>query len=106
MPIMNLWAEFDNEHLLAASAGRTQKQKPSQGRRLTDRTILSSLRDWLLHDYVASYCRSLAVTRIYRRCYWIDALGANTPLKRQTPVGALNGTHGTGTNSFELPYLT
>src|SRR5207248_8726910 len=106
MPIMNLWAEFDNEQLLAASAGRAQKQKSSQRRRLTEQAVLSSLRNWLLHDYVASYCRSLAVTRIYRRCYWIDALGANSPVNGETSAGTLNGTRGSSINSFELPYLT
>jgi hypothetical protein len=103
---MNLWAEFDNEQLLAESAGRAQKQKSSQGRRLTEQAVLSSLRDWLLHDYVASYCRFLAATRIYRRCYWVDGLGANAPVNREAPVGTFNRDRGARMNSFELPYLT
>jgi hypothetical protein len=80
---MNLWAEFENEQpgqapgtVPTESAGRARKQRLWQGRRLTEQGFLSSLRDWLLRDYVASYCRSLATTRIYRRCYWIDGLGA------------------------------
>src|SRR2546426_12562214 len=99
---MNLWEELDNEQSPLGSAGRAQKQKSTQGRRLTERVVLSSLRDWLLHDYVASYCQSLAATRIYRRCYWIDGLRANTSVNRETPAGTLNGTRGTGINSFEL----
>ena len=36
---------------------------------------------WLLQDYVAAYCYSLAATRIFKRCYWIDGLGIdNRPL--------------------------
>jgi len=73
---MNLWADFENEQPLAESAGRGRKQKVTQGRRLTERALLSSLREWLLRDYVAPYCRSLAGTRIFRRCYWVDGLGA------------------------------
>src|SRR5436309_8109372 len=103
---MNLWAEFNDEQLLAGSAGRAQKQKASQGRRLAEQAMLSSLRDWLLHDYAASYCRLLAATRIYRRCYWIDGLGANTYVQRGTPVSVLNGNSGASINSFKLPYLT
>ena len=76
MPIMNLWAEFENEQQLTESVGRGQKRNLPQGRRLTERALLSSLRDWLLHEYVAPYCRSLAATRIFRRCYWVDGLGA------------------------------
>lgn len=66
---MNLWTEFDNEHFPVESA------KHGRTRRLTEQVVLSTLRSWLLSDYVASYCRSLGATRIYRRCYWIDALG-------------------------------
>jgi hypothetical protein len=38
---------------------------------------MSELRLWLLRDYAAAYCRSLAETRIFRRCYWIDGLGVD-----------------------------
>ena len=43
-------------------------------RRPSERDVLSQLRTWLLEDYVAPYCRALASTRIFRHCYWIDAL--------------------------------
>lgn len=72
--MQNLWEEFDNKHSPASSEAVGQGHH-GRGRRLTERDILVSLRRWLLHDYVAPYCRSLAATRIYRRCYWIDALG-------------------------------
>src|SRR5437660_4371940 len=55
-----------------------------RARRPTERVILSSLREWLLQDYAASYCRSLGATRIYRRCYWIDGLGIGN--KSATPA--------------------
>lgn len=65
---MNLWADIDNnEHSLPTTAGRRA--------RLTEQLVLSILRDWLLNEYVARYCRALATTRIFRRCYWIDGLG-------------------------------
>ena len=67
---MNLWADFDdNSDVTLANT----KQAPA--RRLSEQAILAALRDWLLHDYAAAYCRSLAATRIFRRCYWVDALG-------------------------------
>ncbi len=75
--MQNLWEEFDNKHSPASSETVGQGHH-GRNRRLTERDILFSLRNWLLLDYVAPYCRSLAATRIYRRCYWIDALGIDT----------------------------
>ncbi len=66
---MNLWTEFDDEHF------PTEPTRSGRTRKITEQVVLSALRGWLLSDYVASYCRSLGATRIYRRCYWIDALG-------------------------------
>jgi hypothetical protein len=81
--MQNLWPEFDNEQLLAESAGRAQKQPASQRRRPTEQVVLSTLREWLLHEYIVPYCRSLAATRIFRRCYWIDGLGGNHLLQQE-----------------------
>lgn len=69
---MNLWSELDNQQtpLESAKGGRT--------RRLTENFVLSSMRAWLLQDYVLPYCRTLAASHIYRRCYWIDAWGGDT----------------------------
>jgi hypothetical protein len=75
--MQNLWPEFDNEQSLSESAGRAQKQSASQRRRPTEQVVLSTLREWLLQQYIVPYCRSLAATRIFRRCYWIDGLGGN-----------------------------
>jgi hypothetical protein len=75
--MQNLWPEFYNEQVQAESAGRAQKQSTSQHRRPTEQLVLSTLREWLLHEYIVPYCRSLAATRIFRRCYWIDGLGGN-----------------------------
>src|SRR2546426_11753634 len=74
---MSLWSEYDNQHPQSGAA------RPTQTRRLTEQGIVSAVRDWLLNDYVPSYCRSLAATRIYRRCYWVDTLGAATRHMRQ-----------------------
>src|SRR5271157_1628951 len=79
--MQNLWPEFNDEQPASESAGRAQKQISSRRRRPTEQAVLSSLRDWLLHDYIAPYCRSLAATRIFRRCYWIDGLGGNPILQ-------------------------
>ncbi|HVB24507.1 MAG TPA: hypothetical protein VNG51_21395 [Ktedonobacteraceae bacterium] len=69
---MNLWSELDNQQtpLESAKGGRT--------RRLTEHFVLSAMRAWLLQDYVLPYCRTLAASRIYRRCYWIDGWGGDT----------------------------
>src|SRR6266849_3967124 len=69
---MDLWADLNGDRL---SPGTERQNGVPRGKgRLTERAILSLLRDWLLQYYVAAYCRSLAATRIFRRCYWIDAL--------------------------------
>src|SRR5690349_3329354 len=78
--MQNLWPEFDKEQPQAESAQRVQKQ-PSYRSRPTERELLSVLREWLLHDYIIPYCKSLAATRIFRRCYWIDGLGGNGVLQ-------------------------
>src|SRR5258708_19715250 len=78
--MLNLWAEFDNEPLPVDSAGHAQHPM-SPRRRPTEQTILSSLRDWLLNDSVIPHSRSVAATRIFRRCYWIDGLGGNPDLQ-------------------------
>jgi len=73
--MQNLWPEFDNEQLQVESARRAQKQSTSQRRSPTEQIVLSALREWLLHEYITPYCRSLAATRIFPHCYWIDGLG-------------------------------
>jgi hypothetical protein len=72
---MDLWADLNGDSVLAGTAGSIGR--PRGKRRLTERVILSQLRDWLLEYYVRAYCRSLATTRIFRRCYWIDTLGVD-----------------------------
>jgi hypothetical protein len=79
--MQNLWSDFDDEQQLSESAGRAQKHTISQRRRPTEQAVLSILREWLLHDFIAPYCRSLAATRIFRRCYWIDGLGGKHMLQ-------------------------
>src|SRR5437764_270146 len=71
----NLWAEDINHEIVeksGSSVGRAEKQTASHP---TEQAVLSALRAWLLSDYVAPYCRSLAATRIFRRCFLIDGLG-------------------------------
>ncbi len=74
--MQNLWPEFDNQQPLSEAA-----QHAHQRRRPTEQAVLSSLRAWILHDYIVPYCRSLAATRIFRRCYWIDGLGGSPILQ-------------------------
>ncbi len=71
--MQNLWSELNSEQPSPGTAEHVQE--PPRRRRLTEQYILSSLRDWLLQDFAAPYCRTLSASRIYRRCYWIDALG-------------------------------
>lgn len=73
---MNLWADFDNQQ----TGNPAETVRPRSTRRLTEQVVLSSLRNWLLRDYVTSYCRSLRGMSLYRCCYWIDALGYDTQL--------------------------
>ncbi len=87
--MQDLWAELNNEPL---SPGSTAHELPRH-RRLTEQVILSSLRNWLLHDYVLSYSRALSATRIYRRCYWIDALGAIETRAAQALSGSNTHNH-------------
>jgi hypothetical protein len=75
--MQNLWPDFDNQQLQADTTGREQKQPLSRRRRPTEQDVLTALREWLLYDYIVPYCKSLASTRIFRRCYWIDGFGGS-----------------------------
>src|SRR6266852_7747750 len=74
---MNLWAESDNLELASRPPQQTKKPGTGVGTRFitSPNAIVPALRAWLLADYVAPYCRLLAATRIFRRCFWIDAPG-------------------------------
>ena len=91
---MNLWTEFDNAQPTPNATGRAP-------RRLTERAILATLREWLLHDYAAAYCRSLAATRIFRRCYWIDGLGGDGRAGEQADEEGAPGSNGSGRKKTE-----
>src|SRR5579872_174963 len=86
---MNLWAESDNLELASAQE-QARTSGTAGGTRLIASSnigaILSPLRSWLLADYVAPYCRSLAATRIFRRCFWIDALGSTRATSKKSGV--------------------
>lgn len=69
---MELWNDPEDNTQPQENAGR------GRTRRLTEPATLAILRQWLLDGYVADYARSLAGTRIFRRCYFIDALGIAT----------------------------
>src|ERR1700730_6403806 len=75
---MILWAESDTPELASAPPEQAHKPGTGAGTRFiaSANTILPALRSWLLADYVVPYCRSLAATRIFRRCIWLDALGS------------------------------
>src|SRR5579859_5698162 len=72
---MNLWAESDNLEIASTPVDRAQKSG-TMHRNSIEQIVLPAVRAWLLADYVAPYCRSLAATRIFRRCIWLDALGS------------------------------
>ena len=81
MHTMQLWSDLDNDN----NNDKQDEQQPAtrplqvtrrgQTHRLSEQSVFFTLRDWLLSDYVLSYCRALAATHIYRRCYLIDGLG-------------------------------
>lgn len=75
---LNLWADFhfDEQHE-TPSLSATIRLSHAASLRRVEAEILSSLRAWLLDDYVAAYCRSLRASPLYRRCYWIDAWGCD-----------------------------
>ena len=99
---MNLWAESDNPELVSTPLQQAQKSGTGVGTRLiassNANAILPALRAWLLADYVAPYCRSLAAARIFRRCIWLDALGGTRPTPKragesQAPAGGRDASH-------------
>src|SRR5437016_4479978 len=81
---MNLWADYDNQHMPAEEAVRHRQRG-----RLTEQVILSALRSWLLAEYVPSYSHALAAMRFYRRCYWIDAWGVHTRADMTIPSASV-----------------
>lgn len=87
---MDLWATSNNQQESGEPVGQGQ-QGQGYPRRLTEQVVVSVLRNWLLHDYAAAYCRSLATIRIFRRCYWLDALGIDARAKKDEEVTAANG---------------
>src|ERR1700686_1509267 len=100
---MNLWAESDNLELASAPPEQAHKPGTGAGTRFiaSSNAILPALRSWLLADYVAPYCRSLAATRIFRRCIWLDALGST----RTTPKKAGAGQGHAGGRDSSHPYI-
>lgn len=87
---MDLWADDkDNDQAQQAPLGVTDglRRTLRGSRRLSERDVLSQLRAWLLEEYMAPYCRALASTRIFRHCYWIDALdGVTRAQLTATPI--------------------
>lgn len=81
---MNLWTDFENNQPTSLAPVRNGRV-----RRLTEQSVLSSLRHWLLDEYVSTYCRSLAASRIFRRCYWVDGLGLEGKAQTLPAVQAL-----------------
>jgi hypothetical protein len=90
---MNLWAESDNPELASAPPEQALKPGTGVGARFiassNTNALLPALRSWLLAEYVAPYCRSLAATRIFRRCIWLDALGSTRATSKKA-----NGNQG------------
>lgn len=82
---MNLWADFENNQL-------TQPVPVSntRPRRITEQVIQETVRNWLVRDYIPAYCRALAASRIFRRCYWVDALGGEQRTQTLLPIETLH----------------
>jgi hypothetical protein len=110
---MNLWAESDNPELASTPPEQPRKPGTSVGTRFiasshanTNATIiLPTLRSWLLVDYVAPYCRSLAATRIFRRCFWIDALGSTRASSKKSGANQDRDDGRGGGRNESPPYI-
>jgi hypothetical protein len=87
---MDLWHEIDNNH--QQSPDSTAQGRLHRVRRITERMVLAALREWLQDDYVATYGRALGATRIFSRCYWIDALGSEGKASVVPSVPSENGS--------------
>ncbi len=97
--MQNLWSDLDRSQPDDTSQGESQKREEndpaSAPRRFQERDFLKRLRAWLLSQYVLAYGRSLGSSRIYQRCYWLDALSferrqLSTPKNQpQSPPPAL-----------------
>ena len=88
---MELWSDLDkNAHGAIRDDATLSIEGARRGRtrRLTEPLVFSTLRTWFLDDYIPSYGRALATTRIYRRCYWLDGLGI-TGAAKTIPVPEL-----------------
>ena len=87
---MELWSDLDKnaedaiQNVMDATLP-AQVARRGRTRRLSEPLVFSTLRSWLLDDYVPSYSHALAMTRIYRRCYWLDGLGTT----KTTPIPEL-----------------
>jgi hypothetical protein len=79
-----LWAMLHDKQ----APETTEHGRSLRPRRRSEQIIVSELRGWLLHDYVAAYCRSLAETRIFRRSFLIDALGIDPKAAALAPLEA------------------
>nr|BBH94185.1 hypothetical protein KTA_23840 [Thermogemmatispora argillosa] len=76
----DLWADVDQEYSQVAARAGARARSARQG------DLLTSLRLWLQEEYLARYCRALQQNPLYRRCYWIDALGGEPPREEQAAV--------------------
>ena len=76
--MQDLWANLSGDTLSTEAAERGGGFRQ---RRFTEQATLRILRAWLLEEYVLPYGTSLGNTRIFQRCYWIDALGNPGPLR-------------------------
>ncbi len=83
---MYLWSDLEDNQQSLNTMGH------GQTRRLTETSVLAVVREWLLNEYVADYCRSLATTRIFRRCYLIDGLGSAAKGRKALSPFALHPT--------------
>ncbi len=84
---MELWSDLDKnaEGAIHDATHPAQAARRGRTRSLSELLVFSTLRTWLLNEYVPSYSHALAMTRIYRRCYWLDGLGTT----KTTPIPEL-----------------
>ncbi|GCE10856.1 hypothetical protein [Tengunoibacter tsumagoiensis] len=80
---MELWADLPKQ---GEQSDDSTELSTRLRRRLSEREMLQLWREWLLSDYVPTYGRSLGASRIFRRFYWVDALGISQVKRSQATL--------------------
>lgn len=90
--MQDLWADCTG---ITISTEERRRGRGTRQRRLTEHAVLTDVRAWLLQEYLLPYATLLGTTRIFRRCYWIDALGTTRTATQEPARKAISSQRGT-----------